>query len=136
MPIVSIPEKEMTVRFPDDMPTDEIERNIYTHVYGQAVLSQAEPPTLTEKLALLATDLFEGPDPGLGPLTKADIQAFDPGEQFDESGFQRWYGAIAKQQGLDPDPDDPRQRYDYRAAYVAGAGNIRSEEHTSELQSR
>jgi hypothetical protein len=39
----------------------------------------------------------------------------------DERAFRTWYGEIARQQGLNPDPDDPRHFYDYRGAYLAGA---------------
>lgn len=38
-----------------------------------------------------------------------------------EQEFQRWYSMVAKQQGLDPDPDNPLHYYDYRAAHAAGA---------------
>ncbi len=39
----------------------------------------------------------------------------------DDAGFQQWYAVRAKRWGLDPNPDDPRHHYDYRAAYRAGA---------------
>lgn len=35
--------------------------------------------------------------------------------------FNTWYAKRAKKYGLDPNPDDPRHFYDYRAAYKAGA---------------
>lgn len=41
---------------------------------------------------------------------------------FDESGFQTWYKGHAETQGINPDPDDPKHKYDYRAAYKAGVG--------------
>ena len=37
------------------------------------------------------------------------------------SKFQDWYAGHAASLGLDPDPDDPRHFYDWRAAYKAGA---------------
>ena len=37
-----------------------------------------------------------------------------------EPDFQAWYAKHAKARGLHPNPDDPEQRYDYRAAYEAG----------------
>ena len=40
---------------------------------------------------------------------------------FDEDDFREWYARQAGLTGLDPDPDDPLHRYDYRAAYKAGA---------------
>ena len=39
----------------------------------------------------------------------------------DEKKFQKWYTGHAKTLGLNPDPDDPKHYYDYRAAYEAGA---------------
>lgn len=35
--------------------------------------------------------------------------------------FENWYTGWAQRTGLNPDPDDPRHMYDYRAAYRAGA---------------
>ena len=35
--------------------------------------------------------------------------------------FSHWYSNIAEKSNLSPDPDDPRNYYDYRAAYEAGA---------------
>ena len=42
-------------------------------------------------------------------------------EKFDEGVFQEWYKMWSGRLDLNPDPDDPRHKYDYRAAYVAGA---------------
>ena len=39
----------------------------------------------------------------------------------DEKQFQFWYKHWAKKTGINPDPDDPKHYYDYRAAYEAGA---------------
>jgi hypothetical protein len=41
-------------------------------------------------------------------------------EQAGEQEFQDWYSGHAKRLGLDPNPDDPRHQYDYRAAHKAG----------------
>lgn len=41
---------------------------------------------------------------------------------FDERGFQQWYAPLARQWNLDPNPDAPQHKYDYRQAYRAGAG--------------
>ena len=38
-----------------------------------------------------------------------------------EVRFRQWYADQARKRELNPDPDDPRQFYDYRAAYRAGA---------------
>ena len=39
----------------------------------------------------------------------------------DEKAFRAWYADYAKRLRLNPNPDDPRHFYDYRAAYKAGA---------------
>jgi hypothetical protein len=39
---------------------------------------------------------------------------------FDERAFQSWYGDWARKTGINPNPDDPLQKYDYRGAYSAG----------------
>ena len=44
---------------------------------------------------------------------------FSPDE--DRSEFLDWYSGLAKESDINPDPDDPRHYYDYRAAYEAGA---------------
>jgi len=38
-----------------------------------------------------------------------------------EDGFQNWYKEQAAKTGINPNPDNPEHRYDYRAAYAAGA---------------
>ena len=38
-----------------------------------------------------------------------------------ELGFQLWYRIQARKHGLDPNPDAPEHKYDYRGAYKAGA---------------
>ena len=37
-----------------------------------------------------------------------------------EKKFQAWYSRWADLAGIDPNPDAPEQRYDYRGAYLAG----------------
>jgi hypothetical protein len=38
----------------------------------------------------------------------------------EEAAFQSWYANWAQKTGINPNPDDPLHRYDYRAAYKAG----------------
>jgi len=38
----------------------------------------------------------------------------------DEKQFQFWYKHWAKKTGINPDPDDPKHYYDYRASYMHG----------------
>ncbi|MFH2075566.1 MAG: hypothetical protein ABIJ57_09505 [Pseudomonadota bacterium] len=40
----------------------------------------------------------------------------------EEKAFQEWYAGHAQRLRLNPDPDDPQQFYDYRAAFKAGEG--------------
>jgi hypothetical protein len=42
-------------------------------------------------------------------------------ERGSEQKFQSWYSDWADKTGISPDPDDPRHKYDYRAAHIAGA---------------
>jgi N12 class adenine-specific DNA methylase len=39
----------------------------------------------------------------------------------EEAKFQGWYKEQARKTGIDPNPDDPRHKYDYRSAYKSGA---------------
>jgi hypothetical protein len=39
----------------------------------------------------------------------------------DESEFQDFYGKWSKKAGIDPDPDNPQHKYDYRGAFASGA---------------
>jgi hypothetical protein len=58
-------------------------------------------------------------DPRLRPVRRTT----DPRlrSRFNETEFQDWYKNWASKLDLDPNPDDPRQQYDYRAAFRAGA---------------
>ena len=44
-----------------------------------------------------------------------------PAQGDQEQKFQAWYASWAEKLGLNPNPDDPRHQYDYRAAFRAGA---------------
>ena len=43
------------------------------------------------------------------------------GSTEDDPGFSAWYAEVSNRSGVNPDPDDPRHYYDYRAAYEEGA---------------
>ena len=43
-----------------------------------------------------------------------------PKEEVEDDEFMDWYSELAEKANLNPDPDDPRHYYDYRAAYRAG----------------
>lgn len=55
-----------------------------------------------------------------GELTDDEIFGAATGGD-DELAFRQWYGGWAQKAGLDPNPDAPEHRYDYRAAFRAGA---------------
>ncbi len=42
------------------------------------------------------------------------------GKRKKQDGFKTWYSKHSKRLKLDPNPDDPRHHYDYRAAHKAG----------------
>lgn len=44
----------------------------------------------------------------------------------DEQAFQEWYRTNVTSRGLNPNPDDPRHYYDWRAAYKSGASPDKS----------
>jgi hypothetical protein len=63
-------------------------------------------------------------DESLGPYTpdqQRSAQAMNSAILGNEDGFQRWYAGWARRTGLDPNPDAPEHKYDYRGAYAAGA---------------
>ena len=45
-----------------------------------------------------------------------------------EAQFQKWYAGWANYLGLDPNPDHPAHKYDYRGAYKMGLGPTLSPE--------
>lgn len=49
-----------------------------------------------------------------------EIDIEEDGPPVDEVEFKDWYQRWADTTGLDPNPDDPRHKYDYRAAFQAG----------------
>ena len=62
------------------------------------------------------------PEQTIGRLNKpVRNTAYQDGGVVDEQAFQQWYSNYAGQQGLDPNPDDPRHFYDYRGAFASGA---------------
>jgi hypothetical protein len=48
------------------------------------------------------------------------VHGQEKAEGFDEQKFLTWYQGWAQKTGIDPDPDHPAHKYDYRAAYRAG----------------
>lgn len=45
---------------------------------------------------------------------------------YSEDDFQRWYGFVSRETGINTDPDDPSHKYDYRSAYATGFNPIDS----------
>jgi hypothetical protein len=57
-------------------------------------------------------------------MAEIDLSAFPdakPGTGGNEKEFQGWYAEQSGKLGLNPNPDDPRHFYDWRAAHAAGA---------------
>ena len=52
-----------------------------------------------------------------------------------EEDFQRWYKGWAGKLGIDPNPDHPAHKYDYRAAYAAGKAPTFNTDYVSETDS-
>lgn len=75
-----------------------------------------------------ARTFFDKPQPDVRGRAREKLAALRARtpllEQLDlseERQFRAWYAQQAARTGLSPDPDDPRHRYDYRAAFRAGA---------------
>lgn len=64
------------------------------------------------------------PAPAMTPAPQSSA-ALSPDE---EPAFQEWYADRAKATGLNPNPDAPQHKYDYRAAFKAGAEPAISQE--------
>ena len=76
MPVVEIPDKNMVIEFPDNMSAGEIEDSILKEVYDTPVMRKAEEPGLIERGKQFVKDRFRGPEPGVGPVSKEDFEAF------------------------------------------------------------
>jgi len=63
--------------------------------------------------------IAEGKDKELIDLYQRMTGEFLPIRELNENDFQIWYGEQANKTGINPNPDDPNHKYDYRAAYMA-----------------
>src|SRR5258705_11391750 len=73
-------------------------------------------------LLLIASRLSLSPslrDAGLSKVGNMTAPYFQSSDS--EPAFQKWYAERASKLHINPNPDDPRHFYDYRAAYRAGA---------------
>jgi hypothetical protein len=77
------------------------------------------PPGGQGSMAMPATSPTQAGAPPPAPPSPAPDALAVPAA-VDEPGFQQWYADAAKRLSLDPNPDDPRHQYNYRAAYAAG----------------
>lgn len=69
----------------------------------------------------MAITYLDEPDAPAGKITYLEPPSEQPKLTDDEErDFQTKYKAVAGRLGLNPDPDDPKHFYDYRAAYKAG----------------
>lgn len=107
----------------------------------KAMASATEGTVNSAKLAKEAAELFpfggggaEGAaapaagetfhDPKFGPLSGGG------------GGFDAFYQNWSQKSGISPDPDDPQHKYDYRAAYAAGARPKPGEHWPSEFKAQ
>lgn len=67
----------------------------------------------------MSLSYLDGLDDDLSPSAAPRPSTSPPSA--DEAAFRSWYADQARRWDLDPNPDDPRHHYDYRAAYRAGA---------------
>ena len=68
-----------------------------------------QPNRLMQAIRNIDTTPFRGMAPAQVPANRKD-----------EAAFQKWYAGRAAKLGLNPNPDDPKHFYDYRAAFRAG----------------
>jgi hypothetical protein len=64
--------------------------------------------------------LLKFPDGTSEEAVKATARRMSAAASPDEDEFRQWYSRWATVAGLDPNPDSPAHRYDYRAAFRAG----------------
>lgn len=74
-------------------------------------------PDLTQS----PSEFMQGRPSTPSTLTAAKAKLPKPAGPDNEQSFQNWYGSWARKSGLSPNPDDPKHKYDYRAAYKSGA---------------
>src|SRR3990167_765913 len=85
---------------------------------AKAVADVILPPDPTKPS--LGERVVEGVKGALTPPTgiEAGLKGIRAG--VDEDQFQAWYKSWAAKTGINPNPDDPQHKYDYRAAFKAG----------------
>jgi len=81
------------------------------------VEESAVKPDLTQS----PSDFMKGRPSEPSPLTAAKAKLSKPAGPDNEQSFQNWYGSWARKSGINPNPDDPKHKYDYREAYREGA---------------
>lgn len=81
------------------------------------------PETLAQKIKAKYPGTYDDlPDADLEQKIKARYPGvYDDLPTSDDPAFRQWYAQMSRDHGLSPDPDDPAQFYDYRAAFKAGA---------------
>jgi hypothetical protein len=75
----------------------------------------------TEEVPAPPTAMEQGVMPQAGMILPGPKAITNTGEPVAEDKFKQWYADMATKQGLNPNPDDPAQQYDYRAAFASGA---------------
>ena len=124
MPItVDLPDKNLSIDFPDDMPIDDINAFIQREYYPDPSFRDRIAEAFSGAEPLEPMREFAG-DTDRGPLRPQDWT------QEEEEEFKDWYGSWAEETGINADPDDPQHFYDYRGAFRADAFPVPDEKGT------
>lgn len=81
----------------------------------------SDEPEIKPDLTQSPSEFMKGRPSTPSTLTKAKADLPKPAGPDNEQSFQNWYGSWARKSGINPNPDDPLHKYDYRAAYKSGA---------------
>jgi GH24 family phage-related lysozyme (muramidase) len=131
-PLPDPSEQEPATAEPDD--NSDNDGSLINEVPGWNIFTEPEPPTEKDLENSRASGRNLGETivrTGFGygtASTAITLSAMGgvPTVEYDaalaeEQKFQQWYRQYATEWGLNPNPDDPRHQYDYRAAMRAGA---------------
>ena len=109
----------------DIVPADVMEQATARRKEREQAVMQAQESAAEADTATAALDVYADPETFKEREAIEDtlrsMEQVAPDAAFDENSFQSWYKGQAERTGIDPDPDNPLHKYDYRAAFKAGA---------------